>query len=251
MSVPASVVELVSLIRKSGVIDEHKLNDYLQRRQDNGDLSADVRECTDDIVSCGLMTYFRPSSFCSASGAASRSGSTNCWNASAWRDGAGVPLRAHVPAPAGRQFKVLPPAKAEQGHRATAVLPRGASAALDHANVVRTHDIDQDGNLHFLVMDYVDGPACSTWLSESDRWTMHRAINYVRQIGARARSRVPYRVIHRDVKPGNILDRSYRRARLLDIGLARFSTTDDDSLRSGTTTNVCSARPIMSPRSRS
>ena len=128
-------------------------------------------------------------------------------------------------------IKVLPPAKAEE----PAALGRfyreaRAAAALDHPNIVRTHDIDQDGNLHFLVMEYVDGSSMLEIIKKKGPMAVDRACHYIWQAAQGLEHAFRVGVIHRDIKPGNILVDRIGIAKILDMGLARFYHSDDDML---------------------
>ncbi|MCE9530765.1 MAG: protein kinase, partial [Planctomycetes bacterium] len=128
-------------------------------------------------------------------------------------------------------IKVLPPAKAEE----PAALGRfyreaRAAAALDHPNIVRTHDIDQDGNLHFLVMEYVDGSSLLDIIKKTGPMEIKRAVNYTWQSVHALDHAYRVGVVHRDIKPGNILVDRTGVAKILDMGLARFYNSDDDML---------------------
>ena len=231
MSVPASVVELVALIRKSGMIDDHKLSHFLQRRQDHGDLPADVRECTDEMVNEGLITLFQAEQFLLGKWRGFSIGKYKLLE----RIGVGgmgqVFLCEHMHLKRRVALKVLPPGKAEQGSALGRFYRKArASAALQHPNVVRTHDIDQDGNLHFIVMDYVDGPNLLEVVKRFGPMDIHRAISYTRQIALALDFAYRNQIIHRDVKPGNILIDRKGTARLLDLGLARFINDHSDQL---------------------
>src|SRR5207248_8560853 len=56
-----------------------------------------------------------------------------------------------------------------------------AVAALDHPNIVRAHDIDHEDNLHFLVMEYVDGSSLQEIVKKHGPMDAVRAAHYVRQ----------------------------------------------------------------------
>src|SRR5207248_10949337 len=56
-----------------------------------------------------------------------------------------------------------------------------AAGALDHPNIVRAYDIDQDGNTHFLVMEYVDGASLQEIVSKHGKMDPAHAANYIRQ----------------------------------------------------------------------
>jgi serine/threonine protein kinase len=231
MSVPASVVDLVALIRKSGAIDEQKLNDYIHRRQVSGELPADVQECTDDMVNEGVLTLFQAEQLLLGKYRGFMIGKYKLLE----RIGVGgmgqVFLCEHMYLKRRVALKVLPPSKAEQGSALGRFYREArASAALQHPNVVRTHDIDQDGNLHYIVMDYVDGPNLLEVVKRFGPLDYRRAISYVRQIALALDFAFKNQIIHRDVKPGNILIDRKGNARLLDLGLARFINDHSDQL---------------------
>ena len=227
---PRRVDDLLKLIRKSGMIDEPQLDAYLERLRLAGPVPTDVRKLAGAMVRDGLLTYFQAEQFLLGKWRGFTIGKYKLLE----RIGVGgmgqVFLCEHMYMRRRVAIKVLPPAKAEE----PAALGRfyreaRAAAALDHPNIVRTHDIDQDGNLHFLVMEYVDG---SNLLDDrqEDRAAGHRPGRPLRPAGRRTGSTTPSAVgiIHRDIKPGNILDRP-RRARPRSSTWAwPGSTTDDD-----------------------
>jgi hypothetical protein len=105
-----------------------------------------------------------------------------------------------------------------------------AAAALTHPSIVRTHDIDQDGNLHFIVMEYVDGSNLLDVVKRFGRMDIGRAVHYTRQVAAGLDYAFRNGIIHRDIKPGNVLIDRKGRARILDMGLARFFKDQTDML---------------------
>ena len=128
-------------------------------------------------------------------------------------------------------IKVLPPAKAEE----PAALGRfyreaRAAAALDHPNIVRTHDIDQDGNLHFLVMEYVDGSSLLEIVKKNGPMAIDRACHYIWQSAQGLDHAFRVGVIHRDIKPGNILVDRGGIVQDPRHGPGRFYHSDDDML---------------------
>jgi serine/threonine protein kinase len=106
-----------------------------------------------------------------------------------------------------------------------------AAGVLDHPNLVKAHDIDQDGGLHFLVMDYVDGTNLQEIVARFGPMPPARAAHCVCQAAEglqHAHERAG--VIHRDIKPANILLDRTGTVRVLDLGLARFFHDDADLL---------------------
>src|SRR5262249_3190760 len=97
-----------------------------------------------------------------------------------------------------------------------------AIAALDHPNIVRAHDVDNDGKLHFIVLEYVDGNNLHDIVRKHGPLSPLRAAHYIQQAAAGLQHAHEAGLVHRDIKPGNLLlDRSGT-VKLLDMGLARF-----------------------------
>jgi phosphate ABC transporter phosphate-binding protein len=111
-----------------------------------------------------------------------------------------------------------------------------AVATLDHPNIVRVFDVDRTGSTPFMVMEYVDGTNLHSLVGQHGRLPPERATAYIRMAAAGLEHAHKAGLIHRDVKPGNLLlDRSGI-VKLMDLGLARFST--DPSKNEGITTRL-------------
>jgi serine/threonine protein kinase len=79
-------------------------------------------------------------------------------------------------------LKVLPAAQAnDPGAVERFYREARAVATLDHPNIVRAHDIDHDGKVHFLVMEYVDGSSLQDIVRKGGPLDVDRAIHYIRQ----------------------------------------------------------------------
>src|SRR5260370_30162198 len=77
--------------------------------------------------------------------------------------------------------KILPSAKAEDPSALERFYREArAVAALDHPNIVRAYDIDQDENLHFLVMEHVDGASLQEIIKRTGAMDVLRAAHYTR-----------------------------------------------------------------------
>ena len=231
MSVPSSLEELLQLIRKSGMVDEGKLSAYTARRTAGRGLPADPRDAADAMIADGLLTNFQAEQFLLGKWRGFTIGKYKLLE----RVGVGgmgqVFLCEHRHMRRRVAIKVLPPAKAEQ----PAALGRfyreaRAAGSLDHPNIVRTHDIDQDGNLHFIVMDYVDGSNLLDMVKKFGPMDIARACEYTRQVALGLDFAFNAGIIHRDVKPGNILVDRKGNAKILDMGLARFYNDQTDNL---------------------
>jgi serine/threonine protein kinase/WD40 repeat protein len=105
-----------------------------------------------------------------------------------------------------------------------------ATAKLSHPNIVTAHDADQAGGLHFLVMEYVEGKTLADLLNERGSLPIPEACEYVRQAAIGLQHLHEAGLIHRDVKPHNLMRSSSGAVKLLDCGLARFTDESAESL---------------------
>ncbi|QVL32780.1 serine/threonine protein kinase [Telmatocola sphagniphila] len=231
MAAPATLDDLVKLIRKSGMVEEPRLDAYLDKLRTNGTMPTDVKKLAGSMVKDALITYFQAEQFMLGKWRGFTIGKYKLLERIGFGGMGQVFLCEHLYMKRRVAIKVLPPNKAEE----PAALGRfyreaRAAAALDHPNIVRTHDIDQDGNLHFLVMEYVDGSSLLEIVKKKGPMDVHRAINYTWQSVQALDHAFRVGVIHRDIKPGNILVDRFGMSKILDMGLARFYNTEDDML---------------------
>ena len=104
-----------------------------------------------------------------------------------------------------------------------------AAAALDHPNIVRAYDVNRDGKLHFLVMEYVDGTNFQEVVTKHGPMGSARAAHYLAQSAVGLQhAHATAGLVHRDIKPANILVDRNGVVKILDMGLARFSRDEDD-----------------------
>lgn len=96
-----------------------------------------------------------------------------------------------------------------------------AAARLDHPNVVTVYDVGQDGNLHYIVMEYVEGEDLKSLIRRVSRLSVEQAVDIAHQIAAGVGHAHRMGIIHCDIKPQNILVTSEGRVKVTDFGIAR------------------------------
>lgn len=96
-----------------------------------------------------------------------------------------------------------------------------ASARLSHANIVGVYDVGKEGNIHFIVMELIDGKVLSEVIKEKGRSEYKEAISIIRQVASALSLAHKNQIIHRDIKPHNILITSTGVAKLADFGIAK------------------------------
>jgi WD40 repeat protein/tRNA A-37 threonylcarbamoyl transferase component Bud32 len=97
------------------------------------------------------------------------------------------------------------------------------AARLSHPNIVHTYDAEDAGETHFLVMEYVEGTDLGRLVQERGPLPVDRACDYVRQAALGLQYAVEQGMVHRDLKPHNLMLTPDGRVKILDFGLARFA----------------------------
>jgi serine/threonine protein kinase len=103
-----------------------------------------------------------------------------------------------------------------------------AQAQLDHPNLVRAYDAGQDGNVHFLVTEFVPGMDLRRVIKTIGPLGMHAAAAIICQAARGLEHAHSRGLIHRDVKPGNLLVTPEGVCKVSDLGLAGFVHEEDD-----------------------
>ena len=96
-----------------------------------------------------------------------------------------------------------------------------AAAGLSHPNIVSVYDVGQEGNIHFIVMELVEGKTLSQLIEEKGRLDYKEAINITRQVASALSLAHKNQIVHRDIKPHNILITNTGVAKLADFGIAK------------------------------
>ncbi len=102
-----------------------------------------------------------------------------------------------------------------------------AAARLSHPNIVTAYDANEFGERHFLVMEYVDGPNMQELVEEQGPLPIGTTCDFVRQVAMALQYASDHGMVHRDVKPANLLVQRSGAAsgctvKVLDFGLARL-----------------------------
>ncbi len=108
-----------------------------------------------------------------------------------------------------------------------------AASRLDHPNIVRALDYGDSGTSPFLVLEYVEGESLGQKLEREGRMPESEAIRIIAQVAQGLHRAHKQNLIHRDVKPDNILIRNDGVAKLADLGLVKEADTDLNLTRTG------------------
>ena len=122
-----------------------------------------------------------------------------------------------------------------------------AAASLDHPNVVRAYDVDNDDDIHYLVMEYVEGRDLHVMVKAEGPLAYETAADYVRQAADGLAHAHQIGLVHRDIKPANLLVDLKGTVKVLDLGLARFSDDGKASLTVAHDENVLGTADYLAP----
>jgi predicted Ser/Thr protein kinase len=96
-----------------------------------------------------------------------------------------------------------------------------AAANLDHPGIVTVYDVGQDGDRHYIVMEYVDGQDLKTLIRQKGRLGVEETLDIAIQVCAGVGHAHKAGIIHCDIKPQNVLVTRDGRAKVTDFGIAR------------------------------
>jgi len=149
-----------------------------------------------------------------------------------------VYLAEHVHMKQLRALKVLPRERVnDASYLARFYREARAAAALDHPNIVHAYDIASDGDTHFLVVEYIDGSDLQQLVGRKGPLSFASAIDVVRQAAAGLAHAHDVGVVHRDIKPANLFVDNEGTVKILDMGLARFTSEEIEQQASLTQMN--------------
>jgi serine/threonine protein kinase len=249
MPSPTTIDEFLDLVRKSGVVDEKRLTVQLDRLRAAGPLPAEPVRLAGQLVQDGVLTHFQAEQFLQGKWRRFTIGKYKVLEKLGAGGMGSVYLCEHMLMRRRVAVKVLPAKKGEDSSSLERFYREArAVAALDHPNIVRAYDIDQDEELHFLVMEHVDGSSLQEIVKRAGPMDVLRAAHYIRQAALGLQhAHETAGIVHRDIKPGNILVDRNGVVKVLDMGLARFFHDEEDLLTKKYDENVLGTADYLAP----
>lgn len=120
-----------------------------------------------------------------------------------------------------------------------------AAAQLHHQNIVTAYDAGEHDGSHYLVMQYVDGEDLSHRVKHNGPLRVSEAIDVIRQTAEGLGYAHDKGIVHRDIKPGNLLLDREGVVRILDMGLARMRPSPGDALDGGAHADLTNTGSVM------
>lgn len=250
MPAPSTVEEFLDLVRRSGVIEEKRLGGLLERLRSQSLLGGNPRSVADQLIQEGVLTPFQVEQLLQGRWRRFTIGKYKVLERLGSGGMGSVYLCEHTLMRRRVALKVLPASRAKDSSSLERFYREArAVAALDHPNIVRAYDIDSDDNLHFLVMEHVDGSSLQEMVKRSGTgMDPIRAAHYIRQAALGLQhAHEAAGLVHRDIKPGNILVDRNGIVKILDMGLARFFHDEEDPLTRKYDENILGTADYLSP----
>jgi serine/threonine protein kinase len=249
MPSPTTADELLDLLRKSEVVDEKRLEAHVATLRAKGAVPPEPGTFAGVLVRDGLITHFQAEQLLQGKWRRFTIGKYKVLERLGSGGMGSVYLCEHKLMKRRVAVKVLPAAKAEDPSSLERFYREArAVAALDHPNIVRAYDIDQDDKLHFLVMEHVNGASLQEIIKKIGPMEVIRAAHYMRQAAlGLEHAHAAAGLVHRDIKPGNILVDRSGIVKVLDMGLARFFHDEEDALTVKFDENVLGTADYLAP----
>src|SRR5262245_44825716 len=231
MPAPATVDEFLDLLRKSAVVEEKNLQECLRQLRAAGSVPNAPGTLASSLARVGLLSHFQSEQLLRGRWRGFNIGRYRILEVLGSGGMGNVFLGEHSHMHRLVAIKVLPaelaknPSTLQRFYREAR-----AGAALDHPNITRAYDIDHDERLHFMAMEYVDGSTLQVIVKRFGPLSPVRAAHYVRQAALGLQHAHEAGLVHRDIKPGNLMLDRGGTVKILDMGLARFLHDTEDNL---------------------
>ena len=118
-------------------------------------------------------------------------------------------------------IKVLKPEFSEdRGFVAKFRTEAQSAAGLEHPNIVNIYDVGSEEGLHYIVMEYVEGITLKTYIEKKGQLSFKEAVSIAIQVARGIEAAHNKQIIHRDIKPQNIMISTEGKVKVMDFGIA-------------------------------
>jgi hypothetical protein len=229
MPTPTTVADFADLVRRSRLIDPARLAAYLGATPPAADTPAGLAA---RLRADGLLTPFQVDQLLQGRFRRLVIGRYRILDRLGLGGAGEVLLAEHADMRRRAALKVLPRERAEDPFARERFLREARAAArLDHPNLVRAFDAGEDDGVVFLAMEYVAGESFQDLVDRDGPLDPGRAADYLRQAARGLGYLADRGLVHRDVKPTNLLVDRSGVVRVLDLGLVRAEGEADDLTR--------------------
>ena len=113
-----------------------------------------------------------------------------------------------------------------------------AAAAINSPNIVNVYDVGHEGDTHYIVMEYVEGQTLKEYIDKNGMLSWQQTVDYAIQICTALDRAHKHGIVHRDIKPQNIILTNDGVLKVTDFGIARASTNETVNMGESTMGSV-------------
>src|SRR5262245_9173042 len=122
-----------------------------------------------------------------------------------------------------------------------------AVARLNHPNIVQVYDFGEEGEIAYLVMEFIKGKELKNFFDANERFDLKEAVRIMGELCEALEFAHQAGIIHRDIKPANVMIDSQARTKLTDFGVARVQDNDKTSVEKTQAGTMVGTPAYMSP----
>ena len=122
-----------------------------------------------------------------------------------------------------------------------------AVARLNHPNIVQVYDFGEEGDIAYLVMEFIKGKELKTFFDASERFDLKEAVRIMCELCDALDFAHSAGIVHRDIKPANVMLDAQARTKLTDFGVARVQDSDKTSVERTQAGTMVGTPAYMSP----
>ncbi|HYY60885.1 MAG TPA: protein kinase, partial [Burkholderiales bacterium] len=122
-----------------------------------------------------------------------------------------------------------------------------AVARLNHPNIVQVYDFGEEGDISYLVMEFIRGKELKTFFDANERFDLKEAVRIMCELCDALDFAHNAGIIHRDIKPANVMLDAQARTKLTDFGVARVTDSDKTSVERTQAGTMVGTPAYMSP----
>src|SRR5919198_1476773 len=122
-----------------------------------------------------------------------------------------------------------------------------AVARLNHPNIVQVYDFGEEGDIAYLVMEFIKGKELKTFFDANERFDLKEAVRIMCELCGALEFAHNAGMVHRDIKPANVMLDAQARTKLTDFGVARVQDSDKTSVERTQAGTMVGTPAYMSP----
>ena len=222
-----SIDDFLSVLRKSGLVEAERLKEATAPWSDaSGPLPEELPRA---LIDAGLITDWQLRQLQKGKHRGYFLGQYKLLQELGKGGMSSVYLAEHTAMHLPVAIKVLPLKRVDQkSYKQRFEREAHASFRLNHPNIARATNFDHQGDLYYIVLDFIEGTDLYKKVKESGPLPVKEALEYIKQAALGLQYAHEEGLVHRDIKPANLMLDKRGTIKILDLGLALGSDDDED-----------------------